>query len=140
MDLLHRILTMPADGTLRPVLPVNFDEYTKTLTIRSITKPWVITGERQAAAINYMFAQFQAGRNSLSAKEILAATYPDKQSGKSLRMQNLFGGNNDWENYIVHPDRFKFREFRGYLMDRRRTAPASRMALDNEANRRRQTS
>lgn len=108
MDLLHRILTMPAGGTLRPVLPVNFDEYTKALTIRSKAKPWVIKGERQAAAIKYMFSQFEAGRHSLSAKEILDAAYPDKQSGKSQRMQNLFSGNADWEDYIVNPEKGQY--------------------------------
>lgn len=108
MDLLHRILTMPAGGALQPVLAVNFDEYTNTLTIRSMVKPWVIKGPRQAAAIKYMFSQFQAGRNSLSAKEILAAAYPDKQSGKSQRMQNLFSGNGSWGNYIVNPEKGQY--------------------------------
>jgi hypothetical protein len=108
MDLLHRILTTPADGALRPVLAVNFDEYTKKLTIRSKAKPWEIKGARQAAAIKYMFSQFQAGRYSLSAKEILVAAYPDKQSGKSQRMQNLFSGNTDWEDYIVNPEKGQY--------------------------------
>jgi hypothetical protein len=108
MDLLHRMLTMPAGGTLRPVLAVNFDEYTNTLTIRSKARPWVIKGARQAAAVKYMFAQFQAGRHWLSPKEILAAAYPDKQSGKSQRMQNLFSGNADWEDYIVNPEKGQY--------------------------------
>jgi hypothetical protein len=108
MDLLHRILTMPADGTLRPALSVNFDEYTNTLTIRSKVKPWVIKGARQAAAIKYMFDQFQNERVLLSAKEILAAAYSDKQSGKSHRMQNLFSGNADWEDYIVNPEKGQY--------------------------------
>jgi hypothetical protein len=108
IDLLHRILTMPADGTLRPALPVNFDEYTNTLTISSMAKPWGIKGVRQAAAIKYIFLQYRAGRHLLSAKEILAAAYPDKQSGKSQRMQNLFSGNGDWEHYIVNPEKGQY--------------------------------
>lgn len=103
--LLHRILATPADGTLRPVLPVHFDEYTNKLTIRTKTKPWVIKGDRQAAAVRYMFAQALNDRWVLSAAEILDAAYLDKKTARSQRMQNLFSGNHDWQDYIHNPER-----------------------------------
>lgn len=108
MDLLHRILTAPADGRLRPVLPVHFDEYTNTLTIRSKTKPWVIKGERQAAAVRYMYMQALNGRWVLPAREILGAVYPDKKVARSQRIQNLFSGNTELEHYIANPQKGKY--------------------------------
>lgn len=110
MDLLHRILATPADGTLRPLLPVHFDEYTNTLTIRSKSnKPWMIKGERQAAAVRYMYEQAVNDRWLLSAGEILAAAYSDKKAARSQRMQNLFSGNIHWEDYIDNPEKGKYR-------------------------------
>lgn len=110
MDLLHRTLATPADGTLRPVLPVHFDEYTHTLTIRSKSnRHWVIKGERQAAAVRYMYEQAVNDRWLLSAGEILAAAYSDKKAARSQRMQNLFSGNIHWEDYIDNPEKGKYR-------------------------------
>lgn len=103
MDLLLRKLTTPADGMLPRVLAVHFDEYTKTLTIRTKTTPWVIKGERQAAAVRHMYEQACSDRWWLPAAEILGAAYPDKESGRSLRMQNLFSGNATWEDFIANP-------------------------------------
>ncbi len=108
MDLLNRILATPADGTLRPVLPVHFDEYTNTLTIRAKAKPWVIKGERQSAAVKYMFEQAINDRWVLAPDEILGAIYPDKKTARSQRMQNLFSGNAEWEDYIVNPEKGKY--------------------------------
>lgn len=114
MDLLHRILATPADGTLRPLLPVHFDEYTKTLTIRSKSnKPWMIKGERQAAAVRYMYEQAMNDRWLLPAGEILGAAYPDKKTARSQRMQNLFSGNTEWEDYIANPEKGKY----GFRLD-----------------------
>lgn len=108
MDLLHRVLASPADGALRPVLPVHFNEYTKTLTIRTKTKPWAIKGDRQAAAVRYMFEQAVNDRWLLPAAEILGAAYPDKKTARSQRMQNLFSGNTAWEDYIANPEKGKY--------------------------------
>ena len=108
MDLLHRILAAPPDGAIRPVLPVHFDEYTNTLTIRTKTKPWTIKGERQAAAVRYMFEQAINDRWILPAAEILGAAYADKKTARSQRMQNLFSGNTDWEDYIDNPEKGKY--------------------------------
>lgn len=114
MDLLHRILAAPADGTLRPILPVYFDEYTHTLTIRSKSnKPWVIRGERQAVAVRYMVSQAMNDRWLLPAGEILGAAYPDKTTARSQRMQNLFSGNTEWEDYIANPEKGKY----GFRLD-----------------------
>ncbi len=108
MDLLHRILTAPSDGTLRPALPVHFDEYTSTLTIRGKAGPWCIKGKRQAAAVKYMFEQFENGRRWLGSDEILAAAFPDKDDGKSRKMQSLFSGNDVWRDYIDNPGKGKY--------------------------------
>lgn len=109
MDLLHRILATAADGTLRPSLPVHFNEYTNTLVIRSkSSKPWHLKGDRQAAAIRYMYAQALNDRWLLPAGEILSAVYPKKAGARSQRMQNLFSGNTDWEDYIANPEKGKY--------------------------------
>ena len=113
LDLLHRILTSPADGTLRPVLPAHFDEYTNTLTIRSKTKPWHIKGTRQAAAVKYLYQQACNDRWLVNAGEILAAAYPDKETGKSTRMQSLFSGNDEWKDYIANPEKGRY----GFRLD-----------------------
>jgi hypothetical protein len=114
MDLLHRILTTPADGRLRPLLPVHFDEYTRTLTIRSKSdKPWVIKGARQAAAVRFMYEQAMNDRWLLPAWEILGAAYPDKKAARSQRMQNLFSGNTEWEDYIANPEKGRY----GFRLD-----------------------
>ena len=108
LDLLHRILAAPPDGEIRPMLPVHFNEYTNTLTIRTKTKPWTIKGERQAAAVRYMFEQAINDRWLLPAAEILGAAYADKKTARSQRMQNLFSGNTDWEDYIDNPEKGKY--------------------------------
>lgn len=108
MDLLYRILAAPPDGAIRPLLPVHFDEYTNTLTIRIKTKPWTIKGERQAAAVRYMFEQAINDRWLLPAAEILGAAYADKKTARSQRMQNLFSGNTEWEDYIDNPEKGKY--------------------------------
>jgi len=113
IDLLHRILSSPADGTLRPVLPVHFDEYTHTLTIRSRTNPWHIKGDRQAAAVRYLYQQACNGRWTVPANEILKAASPDTETPRSRRMQSLFSGNAFWEDYIVSDGNGQF----GFQLD-----------------------
>ncbi len=108
MPLLHRILSLSADGVLPPVMAVHFDEVSNVLTIRTKKKPWPIKGERQAAAVRYMYVQAQLGRWLLDAGEILAAAYHGKQVGKSQRLQNLFAGNNEWREYICNPEKGKY--------------------------------
>ena len=113
VDLLHRILTTPGDGALRPVLPVHFDEYTHVLTIRSKTQPWHIKGARQAAAVKYLYEQARNGRWLVGAGEILAAAYPDKETGKSTRISSLFSGNEEWRDYLVNPEKGQY----GFRLD-----------------------
>lgn len=108
INLLHRVLATPADGALRPQLPVHFDEYSNVLTIRSKKKPWHIKGQRHAAAVKYMYQQACNDRWLVDAGEILAAAFPDKQSGKSVRMQSLFSGNDEWKDYIANPEKGKY--------------------------------
>ncbi|MEI6108284.1 MAG: hypothetical protein WCR49_14900, partial [Opitutae bacterium] len=113
IDLLHRILSAPVDGTLRQVLPVYFDEYSSTLTIRSNPVPWHIKGQRHAAAVKYMYGQALNGRWLVDAGEILAAAFPDKQNAKSMRIQNLFSRNDIWKDYIANPEWGKY----GFRLD-----------------------
>ena len=108
MTLLHRVLTSPADGTPPPVLAVHFDAGSSVLTIRTKKNPWHIKGQRQAAAVKYMYEQACRDRWLLKAAEILTAVCPGKQSGKSVRMQNLFSGNDEWKNYIANPEKGKY--------------------------------
>ena len=108
MNLLHRILTSPADGTPSSVLAVHFDVGSSVLTIRTKKEQWHIKGERQSAAVAYMYEQACQDRWLLDAAEILDAAYPDKQSGKSIRMQNLFSGNDQWKDYIANPEKGKY--------------------------------
>ncbi|MCM8623147.1 MAG: hypothetical protein NFW16_15770, partial [Candidatus Accumulibacter sp.] len=112
IDLLQRILTSPANGTFRRVLPVHFDEYTNTLTIRSNPKPWHIKGERQAAAVRYLYQQACNDRWRIPAHEILKAAFPDTET-RSRRMQNLFSGNPFWEDYIASDGHGQF----GFRLD-----------------------
>lgn len=107
IDLLYRILTAPADVSLRPVLPVYFDEYTGRLDIRGKTG-WHVKGERQRLAIKYMYEQALTDRWRLDAGEILAAAYRDNPIGRSKRIQQLFSGNQEWKDYIEHLERGKF--------------------------------
>lgn len=109
MTLLDRILTTPADGTLPSVLAVYFDEIKNVLTIRTKKDPWHIKGDRQAAAVKYMYQQACRDRWLLDAGEILAAAYPKGQElGRSRTMQSLFSGNNDWRQYIANPEKGKY--------------------------------
>lgn len=115
-NLLHRILSLPADGVLPPVTPVHFDQTTQVLTIRTKKNPWPIKGERQAAAVKYMYTQAQLGRWELDASEILAAAYPERkteESRKGLKMQRLFSGNTVWREYICNPQKGKY----GFCLD-----------------------
>ena len=107
IDLLYRILTAPADASLRPVLPVYFDEYSGRLDIRG-KNGWHVKGERQQLAVKYMYEQALHNRWRLDGGEILAAAYRDKPSARSRRIQQLFSGNQQWEDYIEHPERGKF--------------------------------
>lgn len=111
MTLLHRILSLPADGVLPPVMAVHFDGVGNVLTIRSKNSPWHIKGKRQAASIKYMYAQAQLGRWELDASEILAAAYPERrteESRRGLTMQKLFSGNKVWREYICNPQKGKY--------------------------------
>ena len=113
-DLLRRTLAAaPVEGALHPNLPVHFDEYSTTLTIRTKAKPWIIRGARQAAAVGYLYTQARNDRWWLSAAEILGAAYPDKRTARSQRMQNLFSGNTEWEDYIANPEKGKY----GFRLD-----------------------
>ncbi len=106
--MLERVLTAPAGITTEPSPPVHYDSHTQTLTIRGIPEPWQIRGERQARAIEFMYVQWQKGRDLLDAAEILNATYPEKPHARSRRIQNLFAGNPQWRTYIANPERGKY--------------------------------
>jgi hypothetical protein len=103
--LIQRLLCAPDNGTHQPLLPVHYDAISQTVTIRGKSTPWHIKGARQAAAVNYMFEQFQHGRRWVLAAEMLAAAFPDKPSGQRRRLQNLFRGNAQWLEYIAHPQK-----------------------------------
>jgi hypothetical protein len=113
IELLQRLLCAPGNGTHQPMLPVQYDAIRQTLTIRGKSKPWHIKGAHQAAAVKYMFEQFQHGRRWVMAAEILAATFPDKHSNQRRRLQNLFRGNAQWREYITQPQKGRY----GFQLD-----------------------
>ena len=111
MTMIHRILTSPADGTLPPVLAVYFDEGSNVLTIRTKKDPWHIKGQRQAAAVRYMYEQAQQGRWEVDASEILAAAYPERrteESRRGLKVQDLFKHNENRREFIANPTKGKY--------------------------------
>jgi len=113
LNLLQRLVSSPADGVLPPVQAVYFDAVNQVLTIRTKQRPWHIKGARQAAAVKYLYEQACKDRWLLDASEILAAAYPDKPRGRSLRLQNLFSGNAEWREFIANPEQGRY----GFAMD-----------------------
>lgn len=108
MTLLERILSSAVNGVMPSVLPVHYDEVTQVLSIRSQTDTWTIKGERQGAAVKYLYGQAQRNRWCVDVSEILAAAYPEKrdaQSRKGLKMQNIFSGNAKWRTFISNPEK-----------------------------------
>ncbi len=101
-DLIHRLLLAPAGSKLEKSLPVHFDPITSTLTIATRPlPPWLIKGARHAAVVKHLFEQFQNGRPWVPAHEILGAVFGPKKNGRSQRIQNVFSGNQVWEDYIA---------------------------------------
>ena len=72
-----------------------------------------IKGARQAAAVKYLYEQARNGRWLVGAGEILAAAYPDKETGKSTRISSLFSGNEEWRDYLVNPEKGQY----GFRLD-----------------------
>ncbi len=102
IDLIHRLLLAPSGSKVEKSLPVRFDRYSNTLVIATKSdKPWPIKGARQVAVVSHLFKQFENGRRWVPAHEILDAVYGPKKSGRSQRIQNIFSGNPNWEDYIA---------------------------------------
>lgn len=102
IDLIERLLVAAPGTPLAKSHPVQWNAYTKTLRIT--TRPhatWPVKGPRQIAAVQYLYDQSLHGRWWVPAHEILAAVYGGQNQGRSRRMQNLFAGNNYWEEFIV---------------------------------------
>lgn len=102
---LYRMLTAAAGAVIERSLPVAYDPHLRLLTIRTIAKSWLIKGDAQAAAVHYLFKQAQQDRWLLKAEEILKAVYPGRTMGRSVRLQSLFRGNDEWTVYIHNPQR-----------------------------------
>jgi transposase-like protein len=87
--------------------PVEYDAFRKVLSIKG--KPdWHITGDKQAKVVEYMYQQALNGRWELQANEILTATKIKTSSSGSVRMQSLFKGSLEWEDYIANPSRGRY--------------------------------
>lgn len=100
--ILYQCLIHPPGNALQKTLPVQWDLHNKTLTINTRDeKPWVIKGDKQAAAVDYLYQQALHDRWWVPAQEILQAVYPNKKLGRSARMQNLFSGNLLWDIYLT---------------------------------------
>lgn len=103
VDLIHRLLLTSLGAGMKKSLPVRFDPYSSTLVIATKShKPWVIKGIKQVAVVRYLFEQYSNGRRWVPAHEILSAVYGNKKLGRSQRIQNIFSGNTQWEDYIAN--------------------------------------
>lgn len=103
VDLIHRLLLASPGTRVEKSLPVKFDPYSNTLVIATKShKPWTIKGVKQVAVVRYLFEQYSNGRRWVPAHEILTAVYGNKKSGRSQRIQNIFSGNTQWEDYIAN--------------------------------------
>lgn len=101
---LERVLTSSEDGIRPSALPVDFTN--GVLRIRTKPHAWVVNGDRQKRAIDYMYAEAQEGRWELDASSILAAAYPDRpepEDRTGLRVQDLFKHNERWREFIANP-------------------------------------
>ena len=102
VDRIHRVLLAKHGTGFTKTLPVLFDPYTKTLTISTKSlEPWVVTGKRQIAVVQYLFDQYSNGRRWIPAREIFIAVYGSSKSGRSQNIQSIFRGNPYWEDYII---------------------------------------
>lgn len=100
--MLYQCLNYAPGNPLPKTLPVHWDSHTQTLSLNTRSeKPWVIKGDKQAAAVNYLYQQALNDRWWVPAYEILQAVYPSQTMGRSARMQNLFRGNPLWELYLA---------------------------------------
>lgn len=100
--ILYQCLIHKPGNPLQKTLPVQWEPHTKTLTINTRDeKPWQLKGDKQAAAVDYLYQQALLDRWWVPAQEILRAVYPNKTLGRSTRMQNLFRGNLLWEVYLA---------------------------------------
>ncbi len=100
--ILYQCLIHQPGNPLQKTLPVQWNRNNKTLTINTRDeKPWVLKGDKQAAAVDYLYQQALHDRWWVPAQEILQAVYPNKTLGRSERMQNLFRGNLLWEVYLA---------------------------------------
>jgi hypothetical protein len=100
--ILYQCLLHTPGNSLQKTMPVQWNPHNKTLVINTRDeKPWVLKGDKQAAAVNYLYQQALHDRWWVPAQEILRAVYPNKMLGRSARMQNLFRGNLLWEVYLA---------------------------------------
>ncbi len=106
---LERVLTSNEDGIKPSALPVDFANGVLQIHTKGIS--WTIKGAKQCKAVAHMYAQAQQGRWVLAASEILAAAYPElrtEESRKGKRMQDLFKGNAQWQQFIVSAGHGKY--------------------------------
>ena len=107
-DWLYRQILGTADTSQKTDFPIEFDRYCKKLVIRG-KAPWVIKGEKQTNAVEYMYQQARKDRWELSPKEILAAANGKGKTSGAKRMPSLFSGNAEWGEYISNPRRGIYR-------------------------------
>ncbi|MEW7978536.1 MAG: hypothetical protein AB2813_01650 [Candidatus Sedimenticola endophacoides] len=103
-DWLYRQILGTPDSSKKADFPIEFDRYSKTLVIRG-KAPWVLKGDKQAKAVEYMYQQALKGRWELSPKEILAAAHGKGHTGGAKRLSSLFSSNVEWVDYIANPRR-----------------------------------
>jgi hypothetical protein len=88
-------------------LPVFYDPQRKVLSIQG-KSDWYVSGDKQAKVIAFMYQQALSDRWELTANEILTGANIKTRTGGSVRMQSLFKGSLQWEDYVSNPRRGKY--------------------------------
>ena len=98
------LLNDPLDVDACAVL---FDADLKVLTIAG-KAPWVLNGEAQARAVEYMAKLAHQGIWSAQAKDILRASRAPGQIGGARTVPDLFKKNPHWTHYIERKERGRY--------------------------------
>lgn len=108
IDMLRRMLQAPQGTSLRPALAIDLNEIMRTLTIRGITEPWHIRGDRQWTAVKYIHDEFLAERTVLKPEDVLNAVYGNRTQGHSQTLASLFRGSR-WKEFLEQPRKGEIR-------------------------------
>jgi hypothetical protein len=109
LNIMYQAITSVRNSLIQS-LPVSYDKHSKTLIIKG-KEPWVIRGDKHAAAVEYLYEQSLRNIWEVKAGDILKAvrckTNKSNEQG-SKTINALFEDNHDWCQYIVRTSRGKY--------------------------------